>query len=259
MGNFRDVLIDREANATITEFMRRKIRQRVKDPALAEKLIPTNHGFGTRRVPLESGYYEVFNSRTCASSMCARRRSSGSPPAGVQDQCGRTRRRHDHLRHRLRRHHGRIRQHQVPRGGGSRRLRDKWAEGPRTYLGLQIAGFPNLFTLVGPHNAATFCNIPRCIEQNVDWVTALHRAHGRAGARPRRGHARGGAGVDPARARHRATHALHPGRFMDDGHQLQRGRQCRSARSSSTRAAPRSTGRDATMVAARGYPGFTFG
>jgi cation diffusion facilitator CzcD-associated flavoprotein CzcO len=65
------------------------------------------------------------------------------------------------------------------RGAGGRRLRDKWAEGPRTYLGLQIVGFPNLFTLVGPHNAATFCNIPRCIEQNVDWVTALI-AHMRA-------------------------------------------------------------------------------
>jgi cation diffusion facilitator CzcD-associated flavoprotein CzcO len=59
------------------------------------------------------------------------------------------------------------------RGRGGRRLREKWAKGPRTYLGLQIEGFPNLFTLVGPHNAATFCNIPRCIEQNVDWVTAL--------------------------------------------------------------------------------------
>jgi len=58
-------------------------------------------------------------------------------------------------------------------GQGGQRLRDKWANGPKTYLGLQIAGFPNLFTLVGPHNAATFCNIPRCIEQNVEWVTAL--------------------------------------------------------------------------------------
>jgi cation diffusion facilitator CzcD-associated flavoprotein CzcO len=61
------------------------------------------------------------------------------------------------------------------RGTGGQRLRDKWAHGPRTYLGLQIAGFPNMFTLVGPHNAATFCNIPRCIEQNVEWVTALLR------------------------------------------------------------------------------------
>src|SRR5512132_3818970 len=59
------------------------------------------------------------------------------------------------------------------RGRGGRRLREQSAERPRTYLGLQIEGSPNLFTLVGPHNAATFCNIPRCIEQNVDWVTAL--------------------------------------------------------------------------------------
>jgi cation diffusion facilitator CzcD-associated flavoprotein CzcO len=59
------------------------------------------------------------------------------------------------------------------RGRGGRSLKDKWANGPRTYLGLQVAGFPNLLTLVGPHNAATFCNIPRCIEQNVDWVTDL--------------------------------------------------------------------------------------
>ena len=60
-GNFRDILTDREANALISDFIARKIRQRVKDPAVAEKLIPKNHGFGTRRVPLETHYYEVYN------------------------------------------------------------------------------------------------------------------------------------------------------------------------------------------------------
>ncbi|MBV1889504.1 MAG: hypothetical protein KUG54_00610, partial [Gammaproteobacteria bacterium] len=59
------------------------------------------------------------------------------------------------------------------RGIGGQKLKDKWANGPRTLLGLQIAGFPNFFTLVGPHNGASFCNIPRCIEQNVEWVTDL--------------------------------------------------------------------------------------
>jgi cation diffusion facilitator CzcD-associated flavoprotein CzcO len=61
MGNFRDILVDREANALISDFIARKIRERVKDPVVAEKLIPKNHGFGTRRVPLESGYFEVYN------------------------------------------------------------------------------------------------------------------------------------------------------------------------------------------------------
>ena len=61
------------------------------------------------------------------------------------------------------------------RGIGGQRLKDHWAEGPKTYLGLMSAGFPNLLTIVGPHNASTRCNIPRCIEQNVDWVTGLLR------------------------------------------------------------------------------------
>ena len=60
-GNFRDILVDREANALVSDFIARKIRERVKDPAVAEKLIPKNHGFGTRRVPLETRYYEVYN------------------------------------------------------------------------------------------------------------------------------------------------------------------------------------------------------
>ena len=60
-GNFRDILIDRKANATISDFVARKIRERVKDPKVAEKLIPKNHGFGTRRLPLETFYYEVYN------------------------------------------------------------------------------------------------------------------------------------------------------------------------------------------------------
>ena len=60
-GNFRDILIDHKANATISDFVARKIRQRVKNQAIAEKLIPKNHGFGTRRLPLETFYYEVYN------------------------------------------------------------------------------------------------------------------------------------------------------------------------------------------------------
>ena len=61
MGNFRDVLLDREANKLMSDWLAGKIRARVKDPAVAEKLVPKTHGFGTRRVPLESGYFEVYN------------------------------------------------------------------------------------------------------------------------------------------------------------------------------------------------------
>jgi len=172
MGNFRDILIDKAANDTITDFMRRKIRSRVREPELAEKLIPTNHGFGTRRVPLESGYYEVFNQANVQLVDLRETPIERITPNGIMTSAA---------------------LHEFDmiiyatgfdaitgafdridiRGRGGQRLKEKWANGPRTYLGLQIAGFPNLLTLVGPHNAATFCNIPRCIEQNVDWVTEL--------------------------------------------------------------------------------------
>ena len=171
MGNFRDILIDEAANETITDFMRRKIRARVADPVLAEKLIPRDHGFGTRRVPLESGYYEVFNHPNVRLVDLRETPIERITPTGIRTSDA------DHAVDMIVYATGfdaitgsfdRI----DIRGREGLRLRDKWREALRTYLGLQIAGFPNLLTLVGPHNAATFCNIPRCIEQNVEWITA---------------------------------------------------------------------------------------
>ncbi|MEQ9643397.1 MAG: NAD(P)/FAD-dependent oxidoreductase [Alphaproteobacteria bacterium] len=170
MGNFRDTLIDKASNDEVTKFVARKIRERLDDPKLADKLIPTNHGFGTRRVPMESGYYEVYNQpnvelvdmretpieRITAKGLNTSDRAfefdmiiyatGFDAIVGAFNRIDFT-------------------------GLEGQKLKDKWTDGPRTYLGLQIAGFPNMLTLVGPHNAATFCNIPRCIEQNVEWVT----------------------------------------------------------------------------------------
>src|SRR5215471_7887297 len=172
MGNFRDILIDKAANDTITDFMRRKIRQRVKDPLLAEKLTPTNHGFGTRRVPLESGYYEVYNQDNVRLVDLRETPIEQITPAGIKTSAAEYAfdvivyaTGFDAIT-------GAFDRIDI-RGRGGQRLRDKWADGPHTFLGLQVAGFPNMLTLVGPHNAATFCNLPRCIEQNVEWVTDL--------------------------------------------------------------------------------------
>jgi cation diffusion facilitator CzcD-associated flavoprotein CzcO len=180
MGNFRDILIDKAANDTITDFMRRKIRQRVRDPALAEKLTPTNHGFGTRRVPLESGYYEVYNQPNVRLVDLRETPIERITPNGIRTSDAEYE--FDMIIYAtgfdaIAGAFDRI----DIRGRAGRRLKEKWADGPRTYLGLQIAGFPNMLTLVGPHNAATFCNIPRCIEQNVDWVTDLLHYMGEKG------------------------------------------------------------------------------
>ena len=175
MANFRDVLTDPKANALFSDFVARKIRQRVKDPATAEKLIPKCHGFGTRRVPQETGYYEAYNlphvelvdtratpieriTETGVRTSDAERgfdmiiyATGFDAITGAFDRI-------------------------EFRGTGGQRLKDHWADGPKTYLGLMSAGFPNMLTIVGPHNASTRCNIPRCIEQNVDWATGLMRA-----------------------------------------------------------------------------------
>ena len=174
MGNYRDIMIDEAANETISAFIKKKIRERVKDPIVAEKLIPFDHGFGTRRLPLESGYYEVYNQNnvklvdlreTPIERIIAKGIKTSDQDyefdyiiyaTGFDAVLGAFNRIDF-------------------RGANGATLKDKWADGPRTFLGMQVEGFPNMFTLVGPHNAATFCNIPRCIEQNVEWVTELFR------------------------------------------------------------------------------------
>jgi cation diffusion facilitator CzcD-associated flavoprotein CzcO len=171
-GNFRDILTDRAANDTVTEFVTKKIRARVRDPKVADLLIPKDHGFGTRRVPLESGYYEVYNQPNVALVDLRTTPIVRVTPSGLRTSA---------------------RDYEFDmivyatgfdaitggfdridiRGRDGRSLKEKWEDGPKTYLGLQSEGFTNLLTLIGPHNAATFCNMPRCIEQNVDWVTDL--------------------------------------------------------------------------------------
>jgi cation diffusion facilitator CzcD-associated flavoprotein CzcO len=172
MANFSDVLVDERANRTLSDFVARKIRARVHDQAVADQLVPTDHGFGTRRVPLETRYYEVYNQPNVRLVDLRATPIERFTPSGIRTPAG------DHdldlvvLATGFDAVVGGFDRIDI-RGAGGRPLREKWSGGPRTYLGLQVAGFPNLFTLVGPHNAASFCNIPRCIEQNVDVVTRI--------------------------------------------------------------------------------------
>jgi cation diffusion facilitator CzcD-associated flavoprotein CzcO len=171
-GNFRDILTDPKANDAISSFVARKIRQRVKDPAIAEKLIPTNHGFGTRRVPLETRYYEAYNQSNVHLVDIKETPIDRITPTGIKtsnaeyafdiiiyatgfDAITGSFDRIDF------------------RGSNGVRLKDKWAAGPRTYLGVLVEDFPNMMMLMGPHTALG--NIPRSIEYSVDWVTGLLR------------------------------------------------------------------------------------
>jgi cation diffusion facilitator CzcD-associated flavoprotein CzcO len=165
LANFHDVMIPGKANEDYAEFVRNKIRQRVKDPVVAEKLVPKDHMFGSKRLPCESGYYEVYNQDNVLLVDVREAPIEGITPRGVKTSdaeyeldviifaTG-----YDAVTGSLNRIH--------IRGEGGQTLQDKFAQGPRTYLGIQSAGFPNLFTI----NAASVGNFVRAAEPLVEWV-----------------------------------------------------------------------------------------
>ena len=173
MGNFRDILIDEDANAAISAFIANKIRQRVKDPKVAEKLIPKDHGFGARRVPLESGYFEAYNREnvllvdvindepiTCITPKGVRTSKQDYEfdiliyATGFDGVTGAF----DRI---------------DIRGTNGVRLKDAWADGPRTFLGMLAEGFPNMLMVLGPHTARG--NIPQAIEHSVEFQARMLR------------------------------------------------------------------------------------
>ena len=172
LANFRDIFIDEEANAEFSEFIADKIRSRVHDPVLAEKLVPKDHGFGVQRVPLESGYYEAYNRdnvhlvdlQETPIERITRRGIRTSEQeyefdvivyaTGFDAVTGA----YDRI---------------DIRGVGGQSLREKWADGPETFLGLTVSGFPNMFMPTGPQSGSASTNFPRGIELGVDWVTEM--------------------------------------------------------------------------------------
>lgn len=169
LGNFRDVLMDASANKEFSDFIADKIRSRVQNQTVAEKLIPKDHGFGTRRVPMETRYYEAYN-RDNVNLV-----DINDTPIEFIDK---------HGIQTSEKHHafdvivyatgfdaitGAFDRIDI-RGRGGLSLRDKWHEGPVTYLGIQVADFPNMFTLAGPQGASVSTNFPPAIESAVEWA-----------------------------------------------------------------------------------------
>ena len=170
LSNFYDVMMPGEANEDYAEFVRNKIRERVRDPMVAEKLVPKDHMFGSKRLPCESGYYEVYNQDNVLLVDVREAPIQLITPKGVKTTdaeyeldiiifaTG-----YDAVT-------GALNRIDI-RSEGGQTLKDKFAGGPRTYMGIQSAGFPNLFTI----NAASVGNFVRDAEPLVEWVTACIR------------------------------------------------------------------------------------
>jgi len=179
-GMYKDVMSDIAANDLAADFVRDKIRQIVKDPEVAERLSPRDHPFATKRICLDSDYFETFN----------------RPNVELVD-----------IRatpiERITRDGVKTSQAEYPvdllifatgfdamtgpllamniRGAGGLKLEDAWKDGPSTYLGLMMAGFPNLFTVNGPGSPSVLANMIPTIEQHVDWIADCIAHMGAAG------------------------------------------------------------------------------
>jgi cyclohexanone monooxygenase len=170
-GNFGDLMMNEEVNEHACEFVRRKIKVRVHDPKVAEKLLP-DHPLGVKRVPLENGYYEVYNRSNVVLVDLRETPIERITRAGIRT----TDKEHplDVIVFATGFDAGTGTLTRIDiRGEGGTTLAEKWREGPKTFLGLLVSGFPNLFIVNGPHNAALLCNAGRCIEQNVDWIARV--------------------------------------------------------------------------------------
>ena len=169
MAAFNDLIFSQASNDTAAEFVRGKIRQMVKDPGRAELLAPTSHPIGTKRICVDTDYYLTYN-RANVDLVDVRDapieavtpdglRAGGKEHAfdAIVFATG-----FDAMTGAL------TRMGIVGRGGET--LADKWQAGPRTYLGLMTAGFPNMFMITGPGSPSVLSNMMVSIEQHVDWI-----------------------------------------------------------------------------------------
>ena len=176
---YGDLMFDAEANETAAEFVRAKIREKVRDPAVAELLSPTNT-FGCKRLCADTNYYETYNRPNVtlvdvSEKPIERLTPQGLVTGGVEYAfdaiifaTG-----YDAMT-------GSLLRVDI-RGTEGLPLAEKWEAGPRTYLGLMTAGFPNLFTVTGPGSPSVLANMIPAIEQHVDWIARCIADLGEAG------------------------------------------------------------------------------
>ncbi len=169
-GSFNDLLINLESNTTAADFIRGKIRETVNDPEVAEMLSPTNHPYATKRPPIDTHYYETFNRDNVTLVDIQKAPIVEVTHRGLRTEDGEYELDIIVFATGFDAMTGSLLKMGI-RGLGGRTLADKWAEGPKTYLGLQIAGFPNLFTITGPGSPSVLANMPVAIEQHAEWIS----------------------------------------------------------------------------------------
>jgi cation diffusion facilitator CzcD-associated flavoprotein CzcO len=179
-ATFQDLVVNKAANDTAAEFIRNKIREIVKDPATAALLSDFDHPYACKRPPIDTDYYETFNRPNVALVDIRKNPIEAITPSGVRTSAAEYPLDIIVFATGFDAMTGPLLRMDI-RGRDGLRLAEAWHAGPRNYLGLQVAGFPNLFTITGPGSPSVLCNMPVAIEQHVDWITdciVYMRSHG---------------------------------------------------------------------------------
>jgi cation diffusion facilitator CzcD-associated flavoprotein CzcO/acetyl esterase/lipase len=167
---FQDLLLNAAANETLCEFLRGKIRSIVKDPATAEALCPKDHYYATKRPCLDSHYLETFNLPHVRLVDLRATPIATVTETGIETTASAMEFDAIVFATGFDAMTGAMVAVDI-RGRGGLTLAEKWAEGPKTYLGLTTAGFPNLFMITGPGSPSVLSNMAVSIEQHVEWVS----------------------------------------------------------------------------------------
>ena len=171
LGSYSDIATDRRANDTASEFIRQKIREIVNDPETAERLLPRDHPFSSKRALIDTNYFDTYNRDNVDLVDIRHFPIEEITPTGLRTADGQ--------------------EYEVDTivfatgydamtgtffnidiaGREGRQLREKWSEGPTTYLGVATADFPNMFMITGPQSPSVLSNMPVSIEQHVEWIS----------------------------------------------------------------------------------------
>ncbi len=170
MAAFNDLVLNQQSNDAAAEFVRGKIRSLVKDPATAELLTPKNHPIGTKRICVDTDYFLTYNRDNVKLVDVSKAPIEALTESGLR--IGSTEYAFDAIVFAtgFDAMTGTLTRIDI-RGRDGETLAAKWEAGPRTYLGLMTAGFPNLFMITGPGSPSVLSNMIVSIEQHVDWIT----------------------------------------------------------------------------------------
>ena len=172
LASFAEIFFDEDTSEEVSEFVREKMRARLKDPKLCEFLIPTDYGFGTHRVPLEMNYLEAYHRPNVEAISVKNNPIEAVLPEGIRTADGTV---HELdiiiLATGFDAGTGALTRIDI-RGRGGRSLKEDWGKDIRTTMGLQVHGYPNLFTTAVPlAPSAALCNMTTCLQQQAEWIS----------------------------------------------------------------------------------------